>query len=334
MGADDRGRYRRKIGWTIEEGRKKPCVFYFGTNLDQAKGRLIRVKELWAHLEAMAAEPIQPSGVIPGPDVEKQLRWDSESLWIARTLADGRVQVVVERVGQETPDVYALRISRLGKLYPMVYFVAEDAEFMEAGKAFWQKAAEHQLAQIKQMPVNVVKETSETLHQALDCYVAYIRKKVVEPTDDEPQLTSYGNLRIEQALRIKERQKDMPLSKLDLEACQSLLDYWRNRPKVKNSNRAIANRTCVNHIRELIRFFRWMSKGNDFSWRKPEDFDELEMKVKDLPEERTDIGLLQVKVYSIDHLTLLYKYSTPLERLLMLLGLNCGFKGQSRDAAT
>ena len=86
-------------------------------------------------------------------------------------------------------------------------------------------------------------------------------------------------------------------------------------------------RYCENHIAELSRFFKWLHKSKGFDWRKPQDFDDLETKVKDLPEERTGIGFLNVEVFRIEELAVLYKYATPLERLLILLGLNCGFKG-------
>ena len=96
---DSRGRYRRMVGWKDEDGKRVQQPFYFGTDLDQAKARYLRVKELWAHLERSAR------GV---PDqIELEVRvarahrmpWDSESLWVARELAAGRVQIVVPLAG-------------------------------------------------------------------------------------------------------------------------------------------------------------------------------------------------------------------------------------------
>ena len=42
-----------------------------------------------------------------------------------------------------------------------------------------------------------------------------------------------GTSKIEQARRIKARQKNRPLSTLDFHGCQELMDYWRLRPKRK-----------------------------------------------------------------------------------------------------
>jgi len=89
----------------------------------------------------------------------------------------------------------------------------------------------------------------------------------------------------------------------------------------------MTKKTCENHVAELMRFFKWLHKSKDFDWRKPEDFADLDTKVKMIDGERTRVGHLNVKVYTHEELALLYKYATPLERLLLLLGLNRGFKG-------
>ena len=71
----------------------------------------------------------------------------------------------------------------------------------------------------------------------------------------------------------------------------------------------------------------WLHRAKEFGWRKPEDFDVLKTDVKDIQEERTQISHTRVAVYLPDQLAILNKYATPLERLLLLLGLTCGFKG-------
>ncbi|MGA8349366.1 MAG: hypothetical protein WB773_16375, partial [Isosphaeraceae bacterium] len=106
------------------------------------------------------------------------------------------------------------------------------------------------------------------------------RKTDLEPTPEGPQLTAFGHLKVEQARRLKSRQSDRPLSTLDLQGCQELLDYWRMRPltepRSKRPSKPMETRYCENHIAELNRFFRWLHKSKSFDWRKPEDFDELE----------------------------------------------------------
>ena len=96
----------------------------------------------------------------------------------------------------------------------------------------------------------------------------------------------------------------------------------------------MAKKTCENYISELRRFFRWLHRSKEFNWRKPEDYDELKTNVKDMQEERTRIDDMNVEVYLPEELEILNKYATPLDRVLLLLGLNCGFEGsRGRDTA-
>ena len=109
---------------------------------------------------------------------------------------------------------------------------------------------------------------------------------------------------------------------------QSMINLWRNRPMVKNSDppQPITKNTARHHIAELLRFFRWLNRTCQFDWRKPEDFDELQTGVSETPKEVQNRMLpSQVQTYSIDELKLINEYATPLERVLFLLGLNCGF---------
>lgn len=328
---DARGRYRRMVGWKDEGGKRVQQPFYFGTDLDQAKARYLRLRELWAHLELVHEETLNrlnSRGELPD---RSECLWDSQSLWVARELAAGRVQIVVPLPKGHSETTYVSLIDRLAKRYPMVYFVPEDSETYQAGKHIWQFHIEDQQKWLPLPLANTAPQSSALLHEAIDEYIEHIKKADLEPTAEGPQMTAFGHLKVEQARRIKSRQPDRPLSTLDVQGCQELLDYWRMRPLTeptpKRPSRPMETRYCENHIAEMNRFFRWLHKSKDFAWRKPEDFDELETRVKDLPDERTNIDFLNVEVFSLDELTILNKYATPLERLLLLLGLNCGFKG-------
>jgi hypothetical protein len=319
------------VGWKEEGGKRVQQPFYFGDDLDQAKARYLRVKELWTHLERAHERSLQELNSRFELPERTECRWTTESLWIARELAAGRVQVLVPRHPSIHPEAYLQRISGLGKMFPMVHFVPEDEEAFREGQAFWQKAIESRQNDLPLPLTNVGPQSPDRFHEALDRYVEHIRKTELERTSEELRLTAFGNLKAEQAERIKGRQPDRSLSALDFHGCQDLLDYWRNRPPTQprhgKPSRPMAKKTCENHVAELMRFFRWLHKSKLFAWRKPEDFDDLATKIKDTTEERTGIGFLNVRVFSNDELALLNKYATPLERVLLLLGLNCGFKG-------
>jgi len=98
-----------------------------------------------------------------------------------------------------------------------------------------------------------------------------------------------------------------------------------------NPPRPMSKKTCENQVAEWMRFFRWLHKEKRFGWRKPEDFDELKTNVKDIQEERTSVEAFTTQAFYLpSELVLINKHATPLERLLFLLGLNCGLKGSEQ----
>ncbi len=110
---DERGRYRRRVGWWEDDhGNRKQFPFHFGTNKDQAAARLVRVKELWAWIEHRGkTPPTDPpaADVTWTPFQPKETLWDHETLWLAKELAAGKAQIVVERGEQD-----GYRVKRVG----------------------------------------------------------------------------------------------------------------------------------------------------------------------------------------------------------------------------
>jgi hypothetical protein len=93
--------------------------------------------------------------------------------------------------------------------------------------------------------------------------------------------------------------------------------------------------TAENHIYELTRFLRWLHLSKRFQWRKPEDFDEIDTRVPEFPDEiQAKATTEQVKTFTLEELCILNEYATPQERLLLLLGLNCGFGGAESGTLT
>lgn len=111
-------------------------------------------------------------------------------------------------------------------MYPFLHFVLGDDGAFSKGKDVIDRASRRQLEKVRQVAPNVLPEVSNTLHEALDAYVSHVKKTDREPTPEGPSLTPFGALKVEQATRLKQRHADRPLSKLDFDVCQELLDYW------------------------------------------------------------------------------------------------------------
>lgn len=86
----------------------------------------------------------------------------------------------------------------------------------------------------------------------------------------------------------------------------------------------MARKSCSNLIGELGRFFRWLHMSQQWTWRRPEDFDLIQRKPRDLDED-VERESAPVPVWSVEHLAVLNKCAQPLERVFLLLGLNCAY---------
>ena len=332
---DNRGRYRRRVGFWLNKAEKREQYrFTFGKNLAKAKARLARVRELWAFIEEEAQQPKKVQFPPQPSDLDQSPRsplWDGTSLWVAQELAAGKVQVVVGK-GRETPESYAHAIHQLAQRFPCVAFVPSDVDAHSEGADFLDEAARFRLEEVRQLSPNVLPHASGAFHDALDRYVESQRREYTSPTVDGDALSGFGAQVVSTVKSLKARHKDIPLATFDFDGCQEIIDYWRNRPNTIDKRikppRRMAKDTCENHIAELQRFFRWLHRSKAFSWRKPADYGDLRTLVKLLPDERTsNTGRTKRKFYLPEELAVINKYATPLERLLLLLGLNCGFKG-------
>lgn len=119
------------------------------------------------------------------------------------------------------------------------------------------------------------------------------------------------------------RLPDVPLAKLGFAECQELYDFWRNRPLNTRTNEPLSAKHCSSHIGELDRFFKWLHKTTEFAWRRPQDFDLIDKRVKRLDSDRRSIQDIELKTFQVEHLKLLYKHALPAERLKLLWCLNC-----------
>jgi hypothetical protein len=313
---DSNGRYYRNLGWEPNEtGKYIQPKFWLGKDPVQADRRCQRLEELWERVEELWATV--------NTSVSDRPVWDNFALRVAKQLARGEWQVAVVWHG-ESPAAYAQKLNTLASRYPCLQFVPEDNTRYIAGQLFNEQVIDATVADL----VGAAKQSGYitdasiydghgTLCQALDAYVDWLK---------DHKRRAWINTQVQQVKRLKEKHGDIPLSALDFDACEAMVRLWRNRPMVKGKNKPIASKTAENHIKQLMAFFRWLHRSQLFSWRKPEDLDEIVTRVPKLPEELHAVAdSEQVETFTREELCILNEYATPLERVLLLLGLNCGF---------
>jgi hypothetical protein len=79
-------------------------------------------------------------------------------------------------------------------------------------------------------------------------------------------------------------------------------------------------------IKQLRHFLRWLNKVPEFAWKRPAELELGQVRIPTTAAEKAaTMRSSQVQTYSVDELKILWEHASPLQRLQMLLALNCGF---------
>ena len=335
---DQKGYIYRNIGWLPTPDGKKPSQpkFLLGKDESQALERLRRLEHLW-ELVQKNFEPIKSNDrPIWGKvtlDVGKAIGRGEHTFRLPRQNRHG---VDEEDEAQADAD-YAGYLRTMQDNYPVITFIPDDAEAFQNGVRRNIQLAEESQAQADDYARDAqqasVRDMRETLHKAINAFAEAIEQNPKYQSHDKrpgaQPLTAWAYKLKSNSLDFLHRYEDRPLSALNsLNSVQLLYDYWRNRPYRKGTKQPISIDTVENRTKALNLFLKWLHRTDQFSWRRPADFDEIDRSVTQTKEERASKARPdQVITFSEEELVFLYQSTaTPLERVLMLLALNCGCK--------
>ncbi|EAQ80610.1 hypothetical protein [Blastopirellula marina] len=162
-----------------------------------------------------------------------------------------------------------------------------------------------------------------TLYQALTAYEKYLEKEYFDPNSDH--ISAWGKTQVRQVKNLKNHHPDLFLSRLDSDALGELVGYWRRRPFKTGTTVPMTAKSASNYLGTLVRFFKWLDKSSKYQWNKPFAFSDMDTKIRRLASDLAKKSIEQVDTFSLDELRLLMRYGKPFDRILLLLGLNCGF---------
>lgn len=320
---DRNGQFTRQIGWnTSRNGNRAQPKFRLGSDVKMAKQREAILQQLWTSVERTSGD--------------RSALWTDSTLAMAKQIAKGE-SVTCPKLTGELDEDYAIRIGRLREDLPLVQFVPDDeaeyrrGAFLVRGLAVGGLIGMNDFAQKVYGPFLKLVDASPyqpgaMLHEAMREHIAWLRK---EYQDAQHGVTAWGRTRIKQTKTLVDRHADVPLSTLNRSAIEEMIRYWRERPDKKKrtkeeDERPISKNTSENLIYSLREFFRWLDDAEGYKWQLPKGFDRIKTRVNSLADERRS-QVTGEDVFTLDELILLGKYATPLERFLVLLGLNCGF---------
>jgi hypothetical protein len=103
-----------------------------------------------------------------------------------------------------------------------------------------------------------------------------------------------------------------------------MIRHWRQRPPHKKSGKPTGKDNARHHISELDRFFGWLDQTDRFTWTKPRGIEKIDRTLRETDEERArKLSAIQKDTYSVEELAILNRHATPVERLILHLGVNC-----------
>ncbi|WP_372715442.1 hypothetical protein [Novipirellula sp.] len=170
-----------------------------------------------------------------------------------------------------------------------------------------------------------------TLHQAMKKYQEYLEREFHRPESN--QISPWGKTQVKQVETLIQHHGDRPISELDASEINELIGYWRRRPCKLRTTTPMTSKSCKNYLSALTRFLKWLDTSSRFEWTKPIAFGDMDTRIRRLAVDHARKSLEQVDTFSFDELKLLMRYGHPFDRLLLLMGLNCGF-GRAEIAST
>jgi hypothetical protein len=316
---DSKGRYRPCVGWKVgEAGDKQQPRFNLGTDKREAERRLAKIRELY-----------DENCLLVGEDV-----WSPLALSYAKEIAKGNLRITYFPPAQEDciedpATDYAQMIQVDRDRFPSLDLVPSDPDLYTESVRLGQKGVVSERlraleAEMRELGALTSKQSLPeelipgTLHEAFDEYVTHVPTENSRTSSQE--LTPYGRLRLARVKRFKAVHEDAPLHGLDFDRCSGMVAYWKNRPIGKRG--ATSRDNARHHVGELMRFFRWLDTTQKFRWRMPRGLERIKRKIPKTDADRKQSVVTKV-VYSVAQLAVVNKHATPIERLLLYVGLNC-----------
>lgn len=313
---DPQGRYRPYLGWKLGvDGERRQHRFNLGTDKREAERRMALLRSIWE-------ENCRQNGD----------NWEPSVLVFAEAVARGEQQILLQPFGPEfddEPEEYARLIDVNRQNFPGVNFVPTEPQKYAEGREANETYIKQRLADLEtelrafgaltarnRLPEKLV---SGTLHGAFDAYAEEIKKTAVRP--GKTSLTPYGRLRLRRVERFKFTHLDVPLHSLTFDCCRDMVTHWKSRPAGKRST-TTSRDNARHHVGELMRFFRWLDSTDKFQWEMPKSVERIDRKIARTEGEKK-ISAITKETYTLEELATLNHHATPLERLLLYLGLNC-----------
>lgn len=352
---DSQGHFHRQLGWKVNaSGKRVQHKFRFGRDRSAAEIRETLLRRFWEAIEISTPAHQRATWTTLTLQIASQIAKGAERIMFD-PLDDSETPAIYRRRLQIYQDQYPfLRFEpsdrqryKRGLTDNEMHLdgVVLDglSEQLTRRRMAYEKSddfnhpvypTEDQVASViafqSYTSSNEAKQTTKpddgkTLHQAFDAYIEWIKEEYYQP--DSEALSDYGHTRLGHFKTLKERHDECPLTEVNFDKVEAMYRYWRRRP-VSNAHarkgKPISRNTARHMLGALGQFFKWLNRSQNFIWRKPDGFEDLDKTIH-VPASELKGEIRQVNLFQIDELVTLNRFATIEERIYLMLGLNCGF---------
>ncbi len=321
LSQDSRGNRQRDLGRKYVDDKLTQHRFYLGKDESIAQIRALQLEQVWAAVEKRWK---RYRGAMAELNGDEGPIWDTFSLQIGMAVAKGEKEVLIDPHADPEISEFAHSPQMLAQWFctltqdfaglPVTLVLAGEQATFEDGMQF-RKAQAERHAEISQELRN--EPTGQTLYQALDGYRDHLKNKY--------GIAGFGKATRNEATLLKFHLENIPLSELTANRLELFQRFYERRPNGQRK-KMLKKRSCVNQIKRLRDFVKWLNRELAFKWRRPYDLDWPKIKVQDTPDElAARANPDQVQTYTIDELAMLWEYALPSERAFMIFALNCTF---------
>lgn len=277
------------------------------------------------------------------------ITWCPKQLKAAKDIAKGKPAIFPRHeyglkndVMQADAESYVRELAYLNR-NGEIWAPEDSAVFSEGLAAIETDQSRNRLARSKLVGTNPDRDpTGQNIGQAVDAFVDYLNNQNTLP---DGSLSPWGKTQITQVMSWRnymaeatERRNDKnvnlalletDLADLTVAKAQQMVDATRKRPLTFESKktRRMAPKSAQAINKKIRHFFDWLDLSDDWHWWEPPRFRKLLYKVSPLTNEEKHQRKMKKERWCIsdDEIKILYELATPVERILILLGLNCAF---------
>lgn len=322
--------------WLGENEKGTSQKFRLGRDKAEAKRRLRLIVALY-EIQKLAAEFYDGT-------------WVQEHLQAAKRIAKGKTATLPRlslRVNEtdsvrESPEAYAKTLAYLN-MEGEVFQPESSEDYTDALRAVESNQRGYRLIRSKLTGSNPENDpTGQTVGQAVDAFMDYLKAQETLP---DGSLSTWGRTQFNQVkswrryMSVARETKnceqvslgllETDLADLTVSKAQQMVDATRKRPLTFESKQTkrMTPKSAGSINKKIKHFFDWLDLSDEWSWAEPPRFRKIAYKVSPLTAEEKHQQKLRKEHWRIsdDEIQLLYRYATPAERVLILLGLNCAF---------